>query len=560
MSVPSHQFKLMPGDRIKCLLVQPEFSAFSFWNYRDSAATMGAKTPSPPLGLITVAAILPQHWEFKLVDLNAEPMDQGLWAWADMILVGGMLPQQKGILEIIAQAKKDGKFVAVGGSDPSSQPKIYQHADALVVGEGESAIPVWMESWRSGQPRGTFKEKEKPDVTLSPTPRFDLLKLADYVQIGVQYSRGCPFNCEFCDIIELFGRKPRTKMPEQVLIEFDAIKKLGYTGSIDLVDDNFIGNKRNVKRNLLPAMIEWNKKNKHPFYFCTEASMNLADDHELMAAMQKADFRVIFMGIETPDPELLLKTQKSQNTVKPIVDRVQALYKYGMVATAGFIMGFDGEKPNMDLAMVKLIEDCDINMAMVGLLVALPNTQLTRRLLKEKRLLSFAGHLVTSEEELSMSAVAEGSALEVVDQTLAGLNFITTRDRVTIFEEYQNVVRTIYEPRRYFDRALRLSKSLVGKSKHRPGRFELRRHLLGFWRLSVAMTKDPETRWLYWRNVVVLTTRGHVVFEQVMRLMGIFLHFKRQSANLVTVLEKQMHQQRAMPPELRKSTPLDRAG
>ena len=486
-------------------------------------------------------------------------MDAHEWGWADLILVGGMLPQQKGILQIIAAAKKDGKFVAVGGSDPSSQPGLYEHADALVVGEGESAIPVWLASWRAGNPCGTFKETEKPDVSLSPTPRFDLLRLADYVQIGVQYSRGCPFNCEFCDIIELFGRKPRTKTPDQILRELGAIKALGYTGSIDLVDDNFIGNKRSVKRALLPALIEWNKKEGRPFYFCTEASMNLADDHELLQLMQDADFRVIFMGIETPDPELLLKTQKSQNTVKPIVDRVQTLYKYGMVATAGFIMGFDGEKAGMDIAMVKLIEDCDINMAMVGLLVALPNTQLTRRLLREKRLLSFGGHLVASEAELHSSALAEGSALEVVDQTLAGLNFITTRDRVEIFDEYKNVVRTIYDARRYFDRALRLGRSLAGKSRHRPGLLELKRHALGFWRVSVAMTRDPETRWLYWRNVFLLARRGHVVFEQVMRLMGIFLHFKRQTAYLLKVLEKQMDQQRAMPAALRQTAKLDKA-
>jgi radical SAM superfamily enzyme YgiQ (UPF0313 family) len=544
--------KLHPDNKIKCLLVQPEFSAFSFWNYRDSCDTIGAKTPSPPLGLITVAAILPQHWEYQLVDLNCGPFDEARWAWADLILVGGMLPQQKGILQVIARAKKDGKMVAVGGADPSSQPDIYKHADVLVVGEGESAIPIWLESWRAGNPCGLFKEKEKPDVSTSPVPRYDLLNFEHYVQIGVQYSRGCPFNCEFCDIIELFGRKPRTKTPEQMLAELDKIKSLGYTGSIDLVDDNFIGNKRNVKRNLLPALIEWNKKNKHPFYYCTEASMNLADDHDLLAQMQQADFRVIFMGIETPDPELLLKTQKSQNTVKPIVDRVNTLYQYGMVATAGFIMGFDGEKQHMDLAMIKLIEDCEINMAMVGLLVALPNTQLTRRLLKERRLLSFTGKLVTSEQELRDSATADSSMLEVVDQTLAGLNFITTRDRIDIFTEYRNVVTTVYEPRRYFDRALRLGRKLNCKSRHRPGPFELRRHLRGFFRLSWRMTKDKDTRWLYWRNVLKLLPRGHVVFEQVMRLMGIYLHFKRQTAYLDGVLEKQMRKQLELPPEFRK--------
>ncbi len=551
---------LSPDQNLKCLLIQPEFSAFSFWNYKESCKTIGARTPSPPLGLITVAAILPQNWTYKLVDMNARELTQELWDWAEVILVGGMLPQQRGILEIIDRAKKAGKYCAVGGSDPSSQPEVYAHADVLVVGEGESAIPVWMNSWRAGQPFGMFKETEKPDVSLSPTPRFDLLILEDYVQIGVQYSRGCPFNCEFCDIIELFGRKPRTKTPAQILKEFDTLKALGYSGSVDLVDDNFIGNKRSVKRELLPAIIQWSRKNKHPFYFCTEASMNLADDHALLELMRAADFRIIFMGIETPDPELLMMTQKSQNTVKPIVDRVRTLYDYGMVATAGFIMGFDGEKPGMDKAMAKLIEDCEINMAMVGLLVALPNTQLTRRLLKERRLLSFRGKLVTSEAELKASAKADGSMLEVVDQTLAGLNFITTRDRIEIFEEYRSVVAKVYEVRSYFDRARRLGKLLKCRSRHRPNWFELKRHLRGFFRVSWAMTKDPQTRFLYWRNVLSLIPRGHVTFEQVMRLMGIYLHFKQQSRHLLQVLDKQMASQLKLPPEFRKVKREEKAG
>jgi radical SAM superfamily enzyme YgiQ (UPF0313 family) len=542
---------LHPDQNLKCLLIHPKFSAFSFWNYVDAAKTIGAKTPSPPLGLITLAAILPQNWEYRLLDLNAQDFSEEDWKWANIICVGGMLPQQKGILEIIKRANREKKYVAVGGSDPSSQPSIYSDADALVVGEGESAVPVWLESWRAGKPRGIFKETEKPDVSKSPCPRYDLLNLNFYVQIGVQYSRGCPFNCEFCDIIELFGRKPRTKTPQQILNELTAIKNLGYSGSIDVVDDNFIGNKRDVKRNLLPALIEWNRLHGHPFYYCTEASMNMADDIPLMELMQEADFRVIFMGIETPDPELLLMTQKSQNTVKPIVDRVQTLYKYGMVTTAGFIMGFDGEKRGMDKSMIKLIEDTSINMAMVGLLVALPNTQLTRRLLKENRLLSFTGERVTSESELRTSARDQDTVVEVVDQTVAGLNFITTRDRVEILKEYKNVVAEVYNAKKYFDRALRVGEQLVCKSKHRPRLFQLRRHLRGFIRTSWQMTKDPETRGLYWRNFFKMLSRGHTALEQVMRLMGIYLHFKKQTQFLAKAMDAQIEHQSKMPADMR---------
>jgi len=544
-----------PDQKLRCLLVQPRFSAFSFWNYIDACKAMGAKTPSPPLGLLTVAAILPQHWEFRLVDLNCDPLTEADWAWADIVCTGGMLPQQSGLLEIIATSKAKGKHVAVGGADPSSQPDLYAHADTLVVGEGESAIPLWLESWRQGQPSGRFTETEKPDVSLSPVPRYDLVNIWNYGQLGVQYSRGCPFNCEFCDIIELFGRKPRSKTPEQILRELDAIKATGYTGSIDIVDDNFIGNKRDVKRNLLPALIEWNKKNKHPFYYCTEASMNLADDDKLLEQMRDADFRVVFMGIETPDPELLLKTQKSQNTVRPIVERVNKCYEYGIVVTAGFILGFDGEKKGMDASMINLIEATGISMAMVGTLVALPNTQLTRRLLKEGRLLSFRGERVHSIDELRKSASSKNSLVEVVDQTIAGLNFVTTRDRVEIQEEYARVVRAIFEPRAYFDRALRVGKQLKGRSKHRAGYYGLKRYTLGFFNIVRQMTANPKTRWLFWRNFFSMLPRGHVAMEQVMRLMGIFYHFQKQTTYMLKTLEKQVENQKKMPDDMRSMPP-----
>jgi hypothetical protein len=279
--------------------------------------------------------------------------------------------------------------------------------------------------------------------------------------------------------------------------------------------------------------------------------MNLADDIPLMELMQEADFRVIFMGIETPDPELLLMTQKSQNTVKPIVDRVQTLYKYGMVTTAGFIMGFDGEKRGMDKSMIKLIEDTSINMAMVGLLVALPNTQLTRRLLKENRLLSFSGERVTSEAELRSSARDKDTLVEVVDQTVAGLNFITTRDRVEILKEYKNIVAEVYNPRKYFDRALRVGEQLVCKSKHRPRLFQLRRHFRGFISTSWQMSKHSDVRALYWRNFFRMLPRGRTALEQVMRLMGIYLHFKKQTQFLAQAMDAQIEHQSKMPADMR---------
>ncbi len=539
-----------PEAPVKCLLIHPRFSQFSFWNYRQTAETIGAKSPSPPLGLITIAAILPQTWQFRLVDLNARDLSEKDWNWADVVCTGGMLPQQRGILELIRKAQVSGKFVAVGGPDPSSQPHLYGGADALVMGEGEATIPMWLDSWKRNQPSGRFETPEKPDVTKSPVPRFDLLRFEDYVQVGIQYSRGCPFNCEFCDIIELYGRKPRTKLPSQIIAELECLYKLGYSGSVDLVDDNFIGNKRSVKRDLLPALIEWNRCRGYPFFYSTEASMNMADDIKLMELMQEAEFRNVFMGIETPDPDLLMGAQKTQNTMRPIVDRVSAIYEFGMVVAAGFIMGFDNEKPGTEDSMVKLIEESGINMAMIGLLVALPNTQLTRRLLKEGRLLSFNGKLIRSQDEMFHASNAEHSPIEVVDQTLAGLNFVTTRDRMQIFREYKSVVQRVYEPKAYFDRALRTVGRLKVKSRHIPRWFEIKRSIRGFLNVSIQMTLNRDTCWYYWRNVFWAMLKGPHHVEHAIRIMAIYLHFQQQSRYLVKAITAQEPAQRGLPSKL----------
>ncbi len=274
---------------------------------------------------------------------------------------------------------RPGKFVVVGGPDATSQPTLYRAADALVLGEAETTVPLWLAACREGHPRGTFQALEKPDVTQSPLPRFDLLKIQDYLSVNVQFSRGCPFNCEFCDIIELYGRTPRTKTPAQFCRELEALFDLGYRGWVDVVDDNFVGNKSNVKQ-MLPVLKQWCQQHEYPFYFSTQASINLADDEPLMDAMTDVDFRSVFIGIETPDPKLLATTQKRMNALKPISDRIGRIYDHGMGVMAGFILGFDGESQGAGDMIIECIEENDIPIAMVSLLAALPNTQLSRRL------------------------------------------------------------------------------------------------------------------------------------------------------------------------------------
>lgn len=531
---------IAPDQALRCLLINPEFRTESFWSFTAACELKGAKSISPPLGLLTVAAILPQHWEFRLADLNVRPLSTEDWDWADLVCTGGMLPQQPSTLEIIDQAVAEDKYIVVGGADPSSQPDLYSKAHTLVVGEGEEVIPLWMAAWRDGNPRGIFRERAKPDITTSPTPRFDLVELSAYLMINIQYSRGCPFNCEFCDIIELYGRRPRTKTSEQISKELDALVAAGYSGEIFIVDDNFIGNKVNLTRHLLPGLIEWNRKNRYPFYYTTEASLNLMDDESLLKTMREAEFRSVFFGIETPDPDVLRITQKKQNSYRPILQRIHKLYDYGMVATGGFILGFDGEKDGVDELMIELIEDACINIAMVGLLVALPNTQLTRRLLRERRLLSVSGEPIDSELVMFSPAEADGADAQPIDQTMAGLNFRTQRSRQRIMQDLVNVVSTIYEPQRYFDRILRLSKRLKASSRHRPRWFEIKRDLASFVRLTWAMTKDGETRYYYWRNLMAGIRMGAAGFSSILCLMGAYVHFKKQVHYTVAEVTRQM--------------------
>ncbi|MCS0504890.1 B12-binding domain-containing radical SAM protein [Ancylobacter sp. GSK1Z-4-2] len=431
-------------QQTKVLLVYPRFAGPSFWNFRETCSLVGARYPAPPLGLITVAAMLPDHWTLRLVDCNVEELSDRDLGWADLVLMSGMLPQQENALRLIDRVHAAGKLVAVGGPDATSSPELYAAADFRVLGEAEDVIDDFIAAWTSGETKGDFTApKFQADVTRSPVPRFDLLTFSNYLFVGVQFSRGCPFTCEFCDIIELYGRVPRTKTTEQMLAELDALYALGYRGHVDFVDDNLIGNKKAVKA-FLPALIEWQKAHSHPFEFSTEASINLADDQALLALLSQAGFFTVFVGIESPDEDVLRSAQKKQNTRRDIVVSLEKIYAAGIVVIAGFILGFDDEKPGAGARMAELIEDAAIPVSMVGLLYALPNTQLTTRLGREGRL--FASDHV--EEGVSG------------DQCIAGLNFDTKRPRIDILRDYHQVVSSIYTPRSFFDRVRRVGEKL----------------------------------------------------------------------------------------------------
>src|ERR1700720_2520009 len=314
----------------RVLMVYPKFIPNSFWNYTEACELVGAKYPAAPLGLITVAAMLPKHWDIRLVNRNTEPLTDADLDWADLVMIGGMLNQQPDFIDLIDLAHLHGKPVCVGGPDVSSSPHLYADADFQVIGEAEQIMVDFIAAWESGERKGVFiAEKFKIDVTQSPMPRYDLLKLDHYLYVGVQYSRGCPFTCEFCDIIELYGRVPRTKMTQQVFAELDTLYALGYRGHVDFVDDNFIGNKKALKA-FLPELAGWQRAHDPPFEFSTEASVNLADDQALLEMMKAANFFTVFVGIESPDPDSLVAMKKKQNTRRNLVESVHRIYRAGI--------------------------------------------------------------------------------------------------------------------------------------------------------------------------------------------------------------------------------------
>lgn len=501
---------------MKALLLYPEFSALGFWNYKAVCRLMGAKYPASPLGLITMAALLPEEWELRLLDLNTGPLDDAEIDWADLVFIGGMLPQQPRFLRLIERVHARGKKVVAGGPDPTSQPEVYRSADYLVLGEAECSLPPFLADLARGAPSGTFACADKPDLTKTPVPRFDLLELKDYLMIGVQFSRGCPFNCEFCNIIELYGRKPRTKTPQQIVTELDTLYRLGHRGHVDFVDDNFIGHKVKAKA-VLRAVKAWSEDHGHPFFFSTEASINLADDEELLGLMRDVDFRYVFVGIESADREVLRSMHKQQNLTRNVVQDLHRIYGSGMVVNGGFVLGFDGETSDSARKMIEVIERGKIAIPMIGLLFALPNTQLTRRLRREHRLLEGAGRL------------SEARAATEVDQTTSGLNFVPQRPAAEIVGDFLRVLKAAYSTRNYFDRCLSLSRTLRVHYRFKPSWRRKVRYGTAFLKTVVRLGLRPSTAYYYWRNLLAVLFTRISALETVVNLMAMYLHFHTQA-------------------------------
>jgi radical SAM superfamily enzyme YgiQ (UPF0313 family) len=392
------------------------------------------------LGLLTVAALLPPAWELRLADLNVRSLTEDDWQWADLILITAMYIQREGLLALVREAKRRGKTVVVGGPHPTSLPQVALEAgsDFVVRGEGENTIPLLLEAIRDGK-TGVIENPERPDLSTSPIPRFDLLRLTDYDTMTIQTSRGCPFDCEFCDVVNLFGRKPRYKTPKQVIAELASLYRLGARGAVFFCDDNFIGNKKEA-RALLQELTPWLKSRGDPFEFLTQVSVNLGQDLELIHLMTGANLRKVFVGIESPDDKVLETSRKYHNIKNPLVESLNNLKKNGLAVMGSFIIGLDGETKGAGQRICAFMDQTDIPLAMLGLLQAAPNTSLWNRLEREGRLRGVEGH---------------GGDVGGDGGTFSAMNYEPDRPEAEILQEYIDAWDYLYEPSRYLARAYR---------------------------------------------------------------------------------------------------------
>ena len=426
---------------MRALLVHSRFP-MTYWGFQHSLRVAGKRATLPPLGLVTLAALLPADWEIRLVDLNIEQLADRDLHWADVVMVGGMLIQAPSMHEVVRRARALGKRTIVGGPGPSTSPEAFTDADVVFGGEvegreaelvalarGDARPPGPRPCGAGRDPVVVLMRKEgRPGLREAPVPRFDLLDLSAYSGMAIQYSRGCPYRCEFCDIIEIFGRVPRMKAPAQVLAELAALERLGWRGPVFVVDDNFIGNIKQA-RLLMPELVRWQDEHGRPFSFYTEASLNLAADDDLVAAMVAANFTSVFLGIETPSAAALAETQKTQNLRVDLAEAVRKLTRAGLEVMGGFIIGFDSDDESVFAAQREFLASAPIPLAMIGLLTALPGTQLWRRLEKEAR-------LRTSSD----------------GESFGRPNFATSLDEEILLEGYAELLGELYSPAGYVRR------------------------------------------------------------------------------------------------------------
>jgi radical SAM superfamily enzyme YgiQ (UPF0313 family) len=491
----------------RALLIAPRF-ARNLWTYERALALIGRKSTLPPLGLVTVAALLPQDWQFRLVDRNVRELTDADWDWADLVLISAMTTQREDFLALVREAKQRGKRVAVGGPYPSTLPDevAAAGADYLVLGEGELTIPEFVAAVRREELPARFSPNGQfADLTQAPVPRFDLLDLDAYESLSVQFSRGCPFQCEFCEIAALFGRRARTKTVAQLIAELDRLRQLGWRRSVFVVDDNFVGNRAQV-RALLGELKVWMKRHGYPFTLNTEASVDLAGDPELLELMVESNFNGVFLGIETPDAASLAAARKAQNTRLSLAEATETITRAGLCIMGSFIIGFDGEQPGAGERIREFVEQTSIPTTVVALLQALPRTTLWERLEREGRL--------------------RGEDARLNQETL--MNFEPTRPIDEIAREYTAVLWELYDPVRFLDRTYRHFRMLgpprwqpTERAPDRHGWQDIRALATLCWRQGVKRS----SRWKFWPHLFSIGRRNPRVMSHYICTLAHIEHF-----------------------------------
>ena len=492
---------------MKILLVYPRYPD-TFWSFRHALKFIGRKASFPPLGLLTVAAMLPGTWEKRLVDMNVRPVADEELAWADFVFISAMTIQRESAQEVIARCRQLGVKTVAGGPLFTACHEDFPEVDHLVLGEAEVTLPPFLEDLRKGEAHCLYTDGRRADMKETPIPLWELADVGKYAAMNIQYCRGCPFDCEFCDITALFGRKPRSKTREQLIAELDSLYIRGWRGAVFFVDDNFIGERAKLKREVLPAIIDWMEEKERPFYFYTEASIDLADDPDLMELMVRAGFEEVFIGIETPHEEGLAESGKSQNRNRDMVASIKLIQHAGLQVHGGFIVGFDSDPPSIFDKQIRFIQESGIVTAMVGLLSAIRGTKLHQRLGREGRLLG--------------DASGNNTALD--------LNFVPRMKPDALIHGYRTILDTIYSPRQYYKRVISLLR------EYRPmhlGKFHLQKGYLGaLWKSILFLGLIGKERFHFWKLFFWSLTRKPRLFPLAITYAIYGFHFRKIAERL----------------------------
>jgi len=488
---------------MRILMVYPQFPA-TFWGFNHALPFIRKKATFPPLGLLTVAAMLPDSWEKRVVDLNVTDLSDADIAWADYVFVSAMTVQRESSHEVLARCKRVGVKTVCGGSLFLAENESFPEADHFVLNEAEITLPLFLEDLENGTLQRVYETDAYADMTTSPTPAWELVDMRPYVTMCLQFSRGCPFNCDFCNVTSMLGHRFRIKTADQVIAELDRLYELGWRGGVFFVDDNFIGNKRVLKREILPALIDW-RRGKKGFGFQTEASVNLADDPELMQLMTSAGFDTVFVGIETPDEMALSECNKVQNKGRDLVGAVKTMQRAGLQVQGGFIVGFDSDTPSIFRRQIEFIQQSGIVTAMVGLLNAPKGTQLYERMEKEGRLSGeFTG-----------------------DNTNNTMNFVPKMDAEALHNGYRKILDGIYSPKAYYQRIRTFLREYQSKGNVS---YQISWEYVGaFFRSIYQLGIKGRERFEYWKLVAWALFRRPKLFPTAVTLAIYGFHFRRIS-------------------------------